>query len=326
MGEKSMTSKVFVAGHNGMLGSALVRRLKTEPDVQILLASRDHLDIESQLEVQEFLEEHKPDVVICAAARVGGIHDNATHQYDFLIKNLRIQTNLIQASVEVGIRKLVFIGSSCIYPKHAVQPIEEESLLSGPLESTNFGYATAKICGIQTVAAVHAQFPNRFDYRSVMPCNLYGLRDSYKGKDAHVIPALIQRFHEAKCNKLRRVDVWGDENVLREFLYVDDCADAIVHLTGVSESDFARTASPETRMINVGSGREITIRDLALTISKVVDYEGEIFFDSSKPAGTPRKILDISRLLSTGWSPKIMLEEGLRLTYQDYKSQVQPGW
>lgn len=295
--------RIWIAGHRGMVGSALVRRLEQE-DCEILTADRAQADLCRQSETEDWMAETKPEVVILAAAKVGGILANDTYPADFLHDNLVIETNVIEASHRIGVEKLLLLGSSCIYPRLADQPITEDALLTGPLEETNEWYAIAKIAGIKLCQAYRRQHGR--DYISAMPTNLYGPGDNFDLQASHVIPALMRKFHEAKLSGTSEVTVWGSGTPLREFLHVDDCADGLLHLlqhySGHSH-------------VNLGSGQDLSIRALAETIGKVVGFQGRLNFDRSKPDGTPRKLLDVSRLQALGWTPKIDLETGLAETY-----------
>ncbi len=298
--------RVWVAGHTGLVGSALVRRLNSEP-CDILSVPRAALDLRQQADVQAWMDDAKPDVVLLAAAKVGGIGANSEFPADFISDNLAIAQNIINHAATRRVSKLVFLGSSCIYPKEAQQPIPETALLTGPLESTNEAYAVAKIAGLKLCQFYRRQYG--LDFISVMPCNLYGPGDRWHDAGAHVIPALFKRFHEAKVNLLPSVTIWGSGNPLREFLYVDDLADAVVYLLKVYSDELH---------INVGAGNEVSIRDLAELIAKVVGYGGEIVFDPEKPDGTMRKLMNIERLTQTGWTHRVSLNEGLELAYADF--------
>ena len=298
--------RVFVAGHGGMVGSAIVRRLAQERCVVLTVPHRE-LDLTRPEATEGWLKSARPDVVIVAAARVGGIYANSTYPVDFLCNNLAIGLNVIRASHEANVEKLLFLGSSCIYPKLAKQPISEDELLTGPLEPTNEWYAIAKIAGLKMCQAYRHQYGA--DFISAMPTNLYGPGDNYHPQDSHVPAALLRRFHEAKLSNAPSVAVWGTGRPLREFLYVDDLADACVYLLKHYSDD---------RPINVGAGKDISIADFAMMIAKTVGYTGKITFDASKPDGTPRKLLDVSRLSSLGWCARTPLMEGLALTYADF--------
>lgn len=302
--------RVFVAGHRGMVGSAIVRRLEQGGEAtEILMATRDELDLTNQQATFAWLERYKPDVVIVAAAKVGGIHANNTYRADFIYQNLAIETNLIHGSHLAGIQQILFLGSSCIYPKMASQPMPEDCLLTGPLEPTNEPYAIAKIAGIKMCESYNIQYGT--DYRSVMPTNLYGIGDNYHPEKSHVIPALIRRFHEAKVKSDESVTVWGTGNVRREFLFADDLADASVLLMGTPKDEFWSKVDMNCSQVNVGYGEDVSIRELAGLIKEVVGFEGNLSFDSSRPDGSPRKMLNSRLMNDLGWSPKTRLEDGL---------------
>jgi GDP-L-fucose synthase len=302
--------RVWVAGHRGMVGSALCRRLAGEGS-ELLTAPRATVDLRRQAETEEWVRTHRPQVVFVAAARVGGILANDTRPAEFLYDNLAIQTNVIHAAFESGVQKLVFLGSSCIYPKHAPQPMPEESLLTGPLEPTNEWYAIAKIAGIKLCQAYRKQYAA--DFISAQPTNLYGPGDNYDLKASHVVPALIRKAHQAKLRGDAALPVWGSGRPQREFLHVDDLADACVHLAQHYSDDL---------QINVGSGHELSIADLARLVAEVVGFEGELVFDASKPDGTPRKLVDTTRLRALGWQPRLALREGLRDAYDWFLTNV----
>lgn len=307
-------SKVYVAGHKGMVGSAIVRNLSVRGDVEIITADRNELDLLDTNGVNDFLRKNKIDQVYLAAAKVGGIIANNTYPADFIYQNLMIQNNVINAAHNNGVQKLMFLGSSCIYPKLATQPITEGQLLQGTLEPTNEPYAIAKIAGIKLCESYNRQY-NR-DYRSVMPTNLYGENDNFHPSNSHVIPALMRRFHEAKQENASEVVVWGSGNPMREFLHVDDMAAASIYVMELDSETLNQNVQPMLSHINVGTGIDCTIRELAETIARVVGFEGKITFDAEKPDGTPRKLLDVSRLQNLGWKYSIDLEEGLTRTYQ----------
>lgn len=311
---RKLEDTIFVAGHRGMVGSALVRRLKECGYRNLLLRTRNELDLLEQSAVRHFFNENSIDQVYLAAAKVGGIHANNTYPADFILQNLIIQSNVISAALESGVQHLLFLGSSCIYPRLAPQPMKEEALLTGPLEPTNEPYAIAKIAGIKMCESCNRQHGT--DYRSVMPTNLYGPGDNYHPEDSHVVPALIRRFHEAKESKAPFVTVWGSGEPRREFLHVDDMASACVHLMEIDEKTYGDHTSPMLSHINVGTGEDCSIRELAETVARIVGYGGEIRFDVTKPDGTPRKLLDVSRLASLGWKYSICLEDGLRDAYR----------
>ena len=297
-------SKIYIAGHNGMVGSACHRLFQLKGYKNLIFKTSKELDLRNQIEVNSFFEEQKPDAVIIAAARVGGIHANDIYGYDFLIDNLQIQNNLITASEKNNVDKVVFLGSSCIYPKMAPQPLKEEYLLTGSLEETNQWYAIAKIAGVKSIEALN-KYKNK-NYVSLMPTNLYGQNDNYDLNNSHVLPALIRKFHESKINNNSEVVLWGSGEPLREFLYVDDLAEAIL---------FSLVNDLDSDLYNVGSGHEISINELAIMIQQIIGHKGEIIWDKNKPNGTPRKILDSSKLLSIGWNPKFGLYEGIKKVY-----------
>jgi len=311
--------KIFIAGHKGMVGSALVRILKTQ-DADLILKERKELNLLCQNEVKNFFEKEKIDQIYLSAAKVGGIYANNNFPAEFIYENLMIQNNIIHNAFLSGIKKILFLGSSCIYPKKASQPIKEEYLLTGKLEPTNEPYAIAKIAGIKLCESYNRQYGeiHEIDYRSIMPTNLYGPGDSYHPKNSHVIPGLIYRFHEAKINNSPKVSVWGTGNPRREFLYVDDMARASIHLMNLDKKIYKDNTSSMNSHINVGSGKDLSIRDLAKKISHVVGYKGEIIFDKTKPDGTPRKFIDSRLIRKLGFEPKISLDEGLGKSYQEY--------
>ena len=304
---------VFVAGHRGMVGSEMIRQLAQDTTYEIVTRNRDELDLMSQKDVANFFQTKSIDQVYLAAAKVGGIVANNTYPADFIYENLMIQSNIIHSAHMAGVQKLLFLGSSCIYPKHADQPISEKSLLTGTLEATNEPYAIAKIAGIKLCDIYNRQYGR--DYRSVMPTNLYGPNDNFHLHNSHVIPGLIRRFHEAKQNKSQEVVAWGTGKPMREFLYVDDMAAASIHVMQLENSIYEENTEQMLSHINVGTGDDCSIRELVETIARVVGYGGAISFDTSKPDGTPRKLMDVSRLNSLGWQHKVSLEEGLALSY-----------
>mgnify|MGYP002631037050 CR=1 FL=1 len=312
--------KIFVAGHNGMVGSAICRQLQKQSDVEIIGRCRDGLDLCDQSEVQEFMKTEKPNEVILAAAKVGGIHANNTYPADFIYQNLQIQNNVIRAAHLNDVQKLLFLGSSCIYPREVHQPIREDALLTGTLEPTNEPYAIAKIAGIKLCESYNRQYGR--DYRSVMPTNLYGPGDNYHPENSHVLPALIRRFHEAKENNLPEVVVWGTGAPMREFLYVDDMAEACLVLHNIDQATLSKVTKKMLSHINVGTGEDITIRELACTIKEVVGYHGTLTFDRSKPDGVPRKLLNVGKLMELGWHHKVTLNSGLKATYIDYLNNI----
>ncbi|KZC00607.1 MULTISPECIES: GDP-L-fucose synthase [Methylobacterium] len=304
---------IFVAGHRGMVGSAIVRRLRELGHERILTADRRTLDLLDQAAVRRFFAENRIDQVYLAAARVGGIHANNTYPAEFIHENLLIQSNLIDAAHTHDVDRLLFLGSSCIYPKLAPQPMREDALLTGLLEPTNEPYAIAKIAGIKMCESYNRQYGRR--YRSVMPTNLYGPNDNFHPENAHVLPALMRRFHEAKQEGRAKVTVWGTGRAMREFLHVDDMARASVYVMEMDDAVYAANTRPDLSHINVGTGEDCTIRQLAEALARVIGYAGELAFDATKPDGTPRKLMDVSRLRAMGWRPEIALEDGLRQTY-----------
>lgn len=316
----SPKTRVYVAGHRGMVGSAICRVLQGKGDCEIITRSHDELDLTDQLAVRSFFEKEQPDQVYLAAAKVGGIHANNTYPAEFMYVNLMIEANVIDAAFRNGVKKLLFLGSSCIYPKLAPQPMSEDALLTGTLESTNEPYAIAKIAGIKLCESYNRQYgeSHGVDYRSVMPTNLYGPGDNYHPENSHVIPALIRRFHEAKANQSPCVTIWGTGSPRREFLYVEDMAEASVHVMNLDEATYDSHTQPMLSHINVGAGRDLTIAELAETVALVVGYEGQLEFDQDKPDGSPRKFMDSSRLNSLGWHATVQLKDGLTKTYEDF--------
>ena len=313
--------RIFIAGHNGMVGSAILRKIKENKNDVIITKKRSHLDLTNQKEVKEFFNTEKIDQVYLAAAKVGGIYANNLYPADFICQNLQIQTNVIESSFLAGVKKLLFLGSSCIYPKFANQPINEKELLQGNLEKTNEPYAIAKIAGIKLCESFNRQYSlsHNVDYRSIMPTNLYGPGDNYHPENSHVIPALIRRIHLAKINKQNEVKVWGTGNAKREFLYVDDLASACYHIMNLDRNLISNHIHDMCSHINIGTGKDITIKELALTIKKVINFKGELIFDIGKPDGTPRKLLDVRMINKLGWNYKTELLDGLIKTYEDYK-------
>lgn len=312
----SRNQKVFVAGHRGMVGSAIVRRLQALGYENILTASRDELDLLDQAAVNGWFAEHKPDQVYIAAAKVGGIHANNSYPAEFIYQNLMIEANLIHAAHQAGVQKVLFLGSSCIYPKYAKQPMREDALLTGILEPTNEPYAIAKIAGIKLCESYNRQYGR--DYRSVMPTNLYGPNDNFHPENSHVIPALLRRFHEAVKAGDEEVVVWGSGKPMREFLHVDDMAAASVHVMELDQKTYAINTEPMLSHINVGTGVDCTIRELAETVAKVTGFTGRLVFDSTRPDGASRKLVDVGRLRKLGWTASIGLEEGLADAYRWY--------
>jgi GDP-L-fucose synthase len=310
-GGMDKSAKIFVTGHRGMVGSALVRRLEKGGFTNVITAGRSDLDLLNQSAVAAFLDAHKPDYIFIAAAKVGGIHANNVYRADFLYQNLLIEANLIHGAHLAGVQRLMFLGSSCIYPRDCPQPIKEEYLLTGPLEQTNEPYAIAKIVGIKLAESYNKQYGRQ--YVSVMPTNLYGPNDNYDLANSHVLPALLRKAHEAKLRGDAEYVVWGSGTPRREFLYVDDLADACV---------FLMEQGYDGPLVNIGTGEDVTIRELAQTVMEVVGFQGRIEFDSSKPDGTPRKLLDVSRLASQGWRAKTSLRQGIELAYQAYQATL----
>jgi GDP-L-fucose synthase len=322
----SQEPKIYVAGHRGMVGSAIVRHLLAhgvQPN-QLITSTHAELDLTNQAAVQAFFAQEKPDHVYLAAAKVGGIHANNTYPAEFIYDNLMMQANVIDAAFKNGVKKLLFLGSSCIYPKLAPQPMREDALLTGTLESTNEPYAVAKIAGIKLCESYNRQYgvSHGVDYRSVMPTNLYGPGDNYHPENSHVIPALIRRFHEAKLASAPSVAIWGTGTPKREFLYVDDMAAASVHVMNLPQAIYAQHTQPMLSHINVGYGTDVSIAEAAQTIAQVVGYTGAVTFDASKPDGTPRKWMDSNRLNSLGWQAQVSLLQGLTQAYQDFLSNI----
>lgn len=315
--------RVFIAGHRGMVGSAIARQLESRDGVELVTRTRSDLDLLNQSEVERFFRDERVDEVYLAAAKVGGIHANDAYPAEFIHQNLVIECNVIHGAHLGGVQKLLFLGSSCIYPKLASQPMREDALLTGPLEPTNEPYAVAKIAGIKLCESYNRQYGR--DYRSVMPTNLYGPFDNFHEENSHVIPALLRRFHEAKQAQAPEVVVWGSGTPMREFLHVDDMAAASVHVMDLPAEAWERYTQPMLSHINIGTGVDCTIRELAETIAGVVGYEGNLVFDASKPDGTPRKLLDVSRLEALGWRSSIGLQEGLRSTYEWFLNNIDSG-
>jgi len=310
-------TKIYIAGHRGMVGSAIVRQLKSK-SAQLITRTHKELDLTNQQQVNDFITKEKPDQIYLAAAKVGGIHANNTYPADFIYQNLIIQANIINAAHQNNIQKLLFLGSSCIYPKSVKQPMREESLLTGTLEPTNEPYAVAKIAGIKLCESYNRQY--NCDYRSVMPTNLYGPGDNYHPENSHVIPALIKKFHEGKNNNASKVTIWGSGKPKREFLYVDDMAAACVYVMNLEKIIYQQETKPMLSHINVGTNQDLTIKKLAEAIAKITGFKGKIEFDTTKPDGSKRKLMDSTRLNMLGWHSKINLEQGLKKTYKDYCS------
>lgn len=309
-----MNKRIFVAGHHGMVGSAIIRALKVDSSCEVITCERNKLDLSNQDAVATFFENHQIDEVYLAAAKVGGIFANSSYPAEFIYQNLMIEANIIHSAYQAGVNKLLFLGSSCIYPKFAKQPIKEDSLLTGVLEPTNEPYAIAKIAGIKLCESYNRQYGT--DYRSVMPTNLYGINDNFHLENSHVLPALLRRFHEAKEKALPEVVVWGSGTPMREFLYVDDMASACLHVMNLSKDKYLELVPPMVSHINVGTGKDCSIRELAEVIAEIVGYKGEIIWDKEKPDGTPRKLLDVSLLKRLGWKYSTELSDGIRITYK----------
>ena len=316
----NLDRKIYVAGHRGMVGSAIVRVLKSQGHTNFIFRTHAELDLTNQLDVDLFFEKENPDIVYMAAAKVGGIHANNTYPADFIYENLMVECNVINSAFKNSVKNLLFLGSSCIYPRLASQPMDEGALLAGSLEPTNEPYAVAKIAGIKLCESYNRQYgiSHGVDYRSIMPTNLYGPGDNYHPENSHVIPAMINRFHHAKINNNPVVKIWGTGLPKREFLFVDDMARACVHLMDLDKTIFEKNTTPMQSHVNVGIGYDITIKELAYTIAKVVNYQGKIEFDDFKPDGSPRKLLNSNKINSMGWSPTMELEPGLIQTYKDY--------
>jgi len=314
--------KIFLAGHKGMVGSAIHKKLSISTDVELITVSRNELDLTNQNQVYEWFKSNKPDQVYLAAAKVGGIYANNIYPKDFIFENIQIQNNVIDAAYKNNVHKLLFLGSSCIYPKYADQPIKEESLLSGSLEETNEPYALAKICGIKLCESFNRQ--HNLDYRSVMPTNLYGPNDNFHIKNSHVVPALLRKFHEAKINGDDKVIIWGSGNPRREFLHVDDMASACIHIMNIPKKNYNKiVTNPMCSHVNIGTGVDHKIKDLALIIAEIVEYEGNIQFDTNMPDGPPRKLLNIDLLSDLGWKSSISLKDGLTSTYTWFQNNYQ---
>jgi GDP-L-fucose synthase len=310
----NQSDKIYIAGHNGMVGSAIVRNLRKKGFANIITRSSSELDLTNQHDTYSFLQKERPDYVVISAAKVGGIYANNSYPAEFIYQNLMIETNLIHGSYLAGVNKLLFLGSSCIYPKDSLQPIKEEYLLGGILEETNEPYAVAKIAGIKLCESYNRQYDT--DYRSIMPTNLYGPNDNFHSKNSHVIPALIQKFHKAKVNNNSSVEVWGSGKPMREFLHVDDMADASVYVINLDRNKLKKEVIPMLSHINIGTGIDISIKNVAKIIREVVGFDGEIVFNVEMPDGTKRKLLDIARIKNLGWKHSVSLEDGLQTTYK----------
>jgi GDP-L-fucose synthase len=318
----SKNDKIFVAGHRGMVGSAIVRNLREQGYANIVTRTHNELDLVQQADVRKFFANERIDQVYMAAAKVGGILANNTYPAEFIYQNLMVETNVIHEAWQSGVKKLLFLGSSCIYPRLAPQPMAENALLTGVLEPTNEPYAIAKIAGVKICESYNRQYGT--DYRCVMPTNLYGPGDNYHAENSHVIPGLIRRFHEAKQHAAAEVVIWGTGEPMREFLYVDDMAEACLHIMELDKERYALNTQPMLSHINIGTGEDLSIRDLAKIIGEVVGYQGRIAFDTTKPDGSPRKLMDVSRMKSLGWRPRIELRQGLSIAYADFLASTRP--
>ena len=310
----NLNDKIYIAGHNGLVGSAIFRLLQKQGFNNILTRSRDELNLTNQKQVNNFFKKEKPDYVILAAAKVGGIHANNIYPADFIYQNLMIETNVINSAYENKVKRLLFLGSTCIYPKNVKQPMNEDALLTNVPEPTNEPYAIAKIAGIKLCESYNRQYGT--DFRSVMPTNLYGINDNFHPENSHVIPGLMRRFHDAKINNDHEVKVWGSGNAMREFLYVDDMAEASIFILNLDLKTYQANTQPMLSHINVGTGQDITIRELSEIMKDVVGYNGKLSFDTTKPDGTHRKLIDVSRLSNMGWKYSTNLKEGLKITYE----------
>jgi GDP-L-fucose synthase len=313
------SDKIYIAGHRGLVGSAIVRQLEEKGFTNLLMRTHKELDLCNQAQVQYFFKQEKPDYVILAAAKVGGIHANNAYPADFIYQNMMIEANVINAAYKYKVKRLLFLGSTCIYPKAVEQPMREDAILTDVLEQTNEPYALAKIAGIKLCESYNRQHGT--DFRSVMPTNLYGINDNFHPENSHVIPALMRRFHEAKINNDAEVVVWGTGKAMREFLYVDDMAEASLFVLELDEKTYKANTQPMLSHINVGTGKDVTIKKMAETMKQVVGYEGNLTFDTTKPDGSPRKLIDVSRLSNMGWKYSIDLEEGFKKTYKWYLTQ-----
>jgi len=311
-----LNDKIYIAGHRGLVGSAIVRQLESRGFTNLLIRTHKELDLTNQAQVQDFFKQEQPDYVILAAAKVGGIHANNTYPADFIYQNMMIEANVINAAYGNKIERLLFLGSTCIYPKAVEQPMREDALLTNVLESTNEPYALAKIAGIKLCESYNRQYGT--DFRSVMPTNLYGINDNFHPENSHVIPALMRRFHEAKINNDTEVVVWGTGNAMREFLYVDDMAQASLFVLELDEKTYQANTQSMLSHINVGTGKDVTIKEMAETMKEVVGFKGNLTFDTTKPDGSPRKLIDVSRLSNMGWGYSVDLKEGLKKTYKWY--------
>ena len=315
----NLNDKIYIAGHRGLVGSAIVRQLKERGFVNLVMRTHKELDLINQAQVKSFFKQEKPDYVILAAAKVGGINANNTYPADFIYKNIMIEANVINSAHESKVKRLLFLGSTCIYPKAVEQPMREDALLTSILEPTNEPYALAKIAGIKLCESYNRQHGT--DFRSVMPTNLYGINDNFHPENSHVIPALMQRFHKAKINNDAEAVVWGTGNAMRDFLYVDDMAKASLFVLELDEKTYQANTQPMLSHINLGTGKDVTIREMAETMKEVVGFEGKLTFDITKPDGAPRKLIDVSRLSNMGWTYNVDLKAGLEKTYEWYLSQ-----
>ncbi|MDC0904072.1 GDP-L-fucose synthase [Candidatus Thioglobus sp.] len=315
-----LNDKIYIAGHRGLVGSAIVRQLESRGFTNLLIRTHKELDLTNQAQVQTFFEQEKPDYVILAAAKVGGIYANNTYPADFIYQNMMIEANVINSAYENKVKRLLFLGSTCIYPKAVKQPMREDALLTDILEPTNEPYALAKIAGIKLCESYNRQYDT--DFRSVMPTNLYGINDNFHPENSHVIPALMQRFHVAKINNDSEVVVWGTGNAMREFLYVDDMAEASLFVFELDEQTFTANTQPMLSHINVGTGKDVTISEMAEIMKEVVGFKGKLTFDRTKPDGAPRKLIDTTRLLNMGWDYTTDLKEGMQRTYEWYLKKI----
>jgi GDP-L-fucose synthase len=312
----NLYDKIYIAGHRGLVGSAIVRELKSRGFTNLLMRSHKNLDLTNQENVQRFFQEQQPDYVILAAAKVGGIYANNTFPADFIYQNIMIEANVINSAYKIKVKRLLFLGSTCIYPKIAVQPMPEEAILTDVLESTNEPYALAKIAGIKLCESYNRQYGT--DFRSVMPTNLYGINDNFHPENSHVIPALMQRFHNAKVNNEEEVVVWGTGNARRDFLHVDEMAEASLFVLELDEETYKYNTQPMISHINIGTGKDITIKELTQTLKEVIGYKGKVYFDKTKPDGSPRKMIDVTRIMNMGWRSNLDFKVGLTETYKWY--------
>jgi len=312
----NLNDKIYIAGHRGLVGSAIVRQLESRGFTNLLMRTHKELDLTNQAQVRTFFEQEKPDYVILAAAKVGGIHANNIYPADFIYKNMMIAANVINSAYNNRVKRLLFLGSTCIYPRAVKQPMREDALLTDVLEPTNEAYALAKIAGIKLCESYNRQYGT--DFRSVMPTNLYGVNDNFHSENSHVIPALMHRFHEAKVNNDKEVSIWGTGSAMREFLYVDDMAEASLFVLELDEKTYQANTKPMLSHINIGTGKDVTIREMAETMKEIVGFKGNLIFDTKKPEGSPRKLIDVSRLSNMGWKYSIDIESGLKKTYKWY--------